>query len=490
MSAKRIVRKSPPTQAPASPPRPPDEPYAGVLIEDIPADPEVLNERNAGRRAGQRAATAPSLLVSAPTGGGKTTAVLSVNAVAWGPQPVVCVSSKGDICEDTIRQRARFGPVYLMDLSGGEVRESELRGVPVTRVQADPCALISTDDEALEMASLLMEVGELGAGPSAGGGGGDSATWQTLARRAFAAILQSAGYYEHPQRGLTWGGGARWAVDAVEMSALPEPKDDAEEAERRRDLDTPSWDTAYKRNSIQQGWHAKSLLSAQQLDPRQRDSIGINMRNGVSSWASRKVADHDHIAVPPFRPAMLAEHPGATLYIVAPLSGPAAPPAVAVLTMMVDFWRKRVGQLPPLLMVIDELANTAPLPRLENWVSETRGLGIRMCVAVQGTSQFARRWGSDGLRILRDLFPSVLLLPGAPEPELIERAAWHIGKRERGAASTGDDARVSQSREVTAIVEEDELMPRRRGEARLLITGGPGVKVRIPHMSDLKGLTV
>ncbi|GAB05020.1 TraM recognition domain-containing protein [Gordonia amarae] len=483
----RLGRKQ---QTPAQPPRPvppPDEPYAGLLIEDVPNDPHAVDERNAGRLAGQRAATGPHLLVTSVTGAGKSRSVLGVNVIGWGARPVVCVSSKGDLAELTIRQRAKVGPVYLMDLSGGEVRDSELQGVPVTRVQADPCALVHDDDSALQMAALLMEVGELGAG-NGSGSGGDSATWQTLARRPFAALLQASGYYTHPERGLTWGGGARWAVDAVENSSTDEPADEAEREAKRKDLDSPSWDVAYKRNLIQGSWHAKSLLSAQRLDPRQRDSIGINMRNGMSSWAERAISDHDPKKVPPFRPEMLAEHPGATLYIVAPLGGPGAPAATATITSMVDFWRKRVGALPSLLMVIDELPNTAPLPRLANWVGEARGLGIRLCVAVQGTSQFEPRWGSAGLRILRDTFPAILMLPGAPEPELIERAAWSAGKTQRGSSSLDSTARASQSRETTAAAEEAELVPKRRGQARLIIAGTPGVKVRVPDMSDLKGM--
>lgn len=476
----KVFKKAPGTASAAPTKRvpPPDEPYAGVLIENVPNDPDA-DEGNAGRRAGEIAATAPHLLVSARTGAGKSRSILSVNAIRWGSRPVVVVSSKGDLAELTIRQRSRFGPVYLMDLSG-EVRESELKDVPVVRVQADPCALIHDDDSALRMASLLMEVGGLGSGDGSGGGGGDSAFWQTLARRPLAALLRAAGWYDRPGRGPTWGGGARWAVDACEV---PQGPDDAAEG----DLDSANWDVAFRRSRFQDSWHANSLLAAQSLDPKQRDSIGINMRVALSAWTARAVADHDPKLVPAFTPSML-EEPGATLYIVAPLNGAAPPAATSVITSMVDHWRTRVGILPSLLMVIDELPSTTPLPRLANWVGEARGLGIRLCVAVQATSQFEPRWGTAGLKILRDIFPAILVLPGAPEKELFEQVASTIGQIERGTSQLDAHASASQGRDMQAAITAAELRPRRRGEGRLILGGMPGVRVSTPDMSDIAGM--
>jgi len=93
------------------------------------------------------------------------------------------------------------------------------------------------------------------------------------------------------------------------------------------------------------------------------------------------------------------------------------------------------------------------------------------------------------MRILRDIFPAILVLPGAPEDELFERAAKAAGKIERGTSSLDATARTSQGREVTAAVDEAELRPTRRGEGRLILGGMAGVRVRVPDMSDIKGLT-
>ncbi|MFT3661754.1 MAG: type IV secretory system conjugative DNA transfer family protein [Gordonia sp. (in: high G+C Gram-positive bacteria)] len=428
-----------------------DAPYAG-LVDGRPVD------------HGQ-----PHVLVSGRTGSGKSRTVLAPNIVMWGRRPVVCVSSKGDLAELTAPKRSTRGPCYLMDLSG-EVRDDELGGAPVTRVASDPTALITDDDSALELAALLLEVGSLGGGDK---GGGDS-FWQALAMRPLAAILQAAAGYLDPDTGdPVPGGGVRWALAACEN---PGGAGDDDEETDVVDLTTASWDVAILRCASIDSHHGDSLLAAKMLDPKQRDSIGINARVALGAWALRAVAGRGELA--PFRPEML-EAPGATLYIVSPLAGAAAPAASAALTSMVNHWRKRVGRLSPLLMVIDELPNTSPLPRLAAWIGEARGLGIRIVAAVQASSQFEPRWGSAGLKVLRDIFPAALILPGAPERELLEQAAWSVPAAERVTGSLGADGRASQSRDKVTAIEAAELLPREKGEGRLLLGGTPGHLVKL-----------
>lgn len=497
---------------PKAGPPPLDMPYAGLLRNDVPKAGPLFDETNVGRQRGEVALTAPHTLVSGRTSSGKTRTCLAPNIVLWGSRPVVALSSKGDLAELTIRQRARYGPVYLMDLSG-EVRASELKGVDVTPVVSDPCALIDDDDSALDMAALLLEVGALGGGDGSGGGG--DSFWSTLAMRPLAAILRAAGWYYSPDDGSpVWGGGISWALAACEdsgadLAAKPkkkkkkkkaEPDSDAEDADGGEDDDggedeaeepidhtTPNWDTAVIRCAIQECWHADSLRAAKKLDPAQRDSIGVNARVALSAWAKRAVAGQPDATA--FNPAML-EAPGASLYIVSPMTGAAAPAASAVLTSIVDHWRKRVGLLDAALFVLDELPNGAPLPRLANWVGEARGLGIRLVVGVQASSQFEPKWGSAGLKILRDIFPSVLILPGAPEKELCEAAAWAMPLDERGTSSNDASGKASQSHEKYETIAGQELLPptrqpNARQAGRLLISGRQGVLVDLPDISEM-----
>src|SRR5699024_10288843 len=104
----------------------------------------------------------------------------------------------------------------------------------------------------------------------------------------------------------------------------------------------------------------------------------------------------------------------------------------------------------------DELPNTSPLPRLANWIGEARGLNLRIVAAVQATSQFEPRWGSAGLKILRDIFPAALILPGAPERELLEQAAWSVPAEERATASLDASGKSSHSRDRVSAIDAAE----------------------------------
>ena len=414
----------------------------------------------------------PHLLVSGRTGSSKTRSVLAVQVASWGPRPVVAVSSKGDIARMTAERRNKLGPCYLMDLAG-EVSDATCARLGLTRVASDPCALITDDDSAIELAALLQEVGTVGAGDGKGGG---DAFWMSLAEETLAGLLTAAGWWVDPATGEDrWGGGIAWARRAARNIGNAAPGTDDEDAPL--DFDTPSWDTAALRCATVDSIWGESIVNDKLLDSRQRDSIAINLRVATKAWGLRKVSGrgrNSHARYRPFTPDMLTG--AGTLYITSPLSGTAAPAATATLTFIVNHWRDlhRDGEPDPgdvLLMVVDECPSTAPLPRLRAWIADLRSYGVRLVAACQASSQFGPREGEMGLRIIRDTMPGILILPGAPEREILEYASWATLPEERVAASTGADGRVSHSRDRIAGMEGSELLPRTKGEA-LLIVGG------------------
>ncbi|WP_299487233.1 type IV secretory system conjugative DNA transfer family protein [uncultured Gordonia sp.] len=463
---RRVVKKesAEPQRAPL-----PDEPYAGLI--DVAPGAIITSEANAGLSAGDVARTAPHLLVTGQTGGGKTRSVLGPNIIRWGSRPVVAMSSKGDMAELTIRKRAQHGPVYLMDLSG-EVRESELRGIDVTRVRCDPCAMITTDDEALDLADLLMETSD------GGEGGGDSQFWKNLARRRLAAFLRAGGTYPNADGEPTWGGGVAWALAACED--VGDVEDKGPDPDAPVDLVTPNWDVAARRCAMLSSSHTQSLLAAKKMDARQRDSIGINCQSALAPWALQSLAEN---SAPAFLPEML-EARGATLFLVSPMGGAAAPAASLVLVSIVNHWRKRVGKLRTILFVLDEFTNGSKIPakRALGWIGEGRSLGVRLCMAVQGTSQIALLWGEAATKVLREICPAILVLPGPLEKDLMDGAAWAALPEERVTASRDASGRVSQGREKLER-SAAELIPRRKGEGRLLLSGLEGVKVSLPDIA-------
>lgn len=158
-----------------------------------------------------------------------------------------------------------------------------------------------------------------------------------------------------------------------------------------------------------------------------------------------------------------------------------APLAAILRVSCIDFiskrWRSNQTEpvkLPRLLMVVDELCNTLPWPKLPTVVTESRAMGIHLLVAVQAASQFARRYGTDGMNELRDVFPASLLLVGAREKEMLEKAAWWYGESERQKVSTDHIGRQSQSSEKAETVTATDLLPRSKVEGRLLRGSRPG----------------
>jgi type IV secretion system protein VirD4 len=454
----------------------PEMHYAGSLREDQdPLDEGI----NAGRRKGEKALSGWHMLLAGLTGSGKGRRVIIPGILMWGDQPAIVMSAKGDLVEATIRKRAERGPVYLLDLSN-EVQEAELRGVDVTRVVSDPCVLVSSDDEAMMMSDLLQATAKVGAASGGGSDGGDS-TWENLAARPLAALIRAGGVLPHPHtQEPVSGGGVRWVLDAIDR--LPREKKDRDDPTdpEEQDLVTPNWPNAYLRaNSLLRSRHAGAFKAVMDMVPKQRDSVAINLRNALKAWSLDAVIGDDDAE--PFHPEML-EEPGATLYIVSPMDGSAAAAACAVIEQSIQWWRRSIARnLPTLGLFLDELAQCAPLPNLPAHVSVLRGYNVRLLAAVQNTTQLKRRY-KDAYEELLTTFPSVLIMPGTPEKDLLEQAAWFAGEDER-ATSSVQGGSVTHSAERTERVTSSELLPRKKGTARLLIGGQPGVLVDVPDVS-------
>lgn len=453
-----------------------DTVYAGILRED--QDP-LADHVNAGRSAGDLALCGPHMLLTGLTGQGKGRRVIMPGIIRWGNRPVIAMSTKGDLVEGTIRKRAQRGPVYLLDLSN-EVQPEELHGIDVTRVISDPCVLVHNDDEASQMADLLQATAKVSSGSGGSGGGGDN-FWENNAARPLAAFIR-AGSREirDPNTGQLLPGGITWVLDALDN---PPSDSDLENwsSEDVPDLVTPSWEAAYYRASLLGSRNAQALLGIAKQKAAQRDSMAMNGRVALKAWSLSTVAGNGNEA--PFVPAML-EQPGATLYIISPMDGGAASAACAVIEQTIEWWRRGISRkLPMLGMFLDELAQCAPLPKLAAHISVLRGYNVRMLVAVQSTKQFKRSHGEAGREELLDTFPSILILPGTPERELLEQASWMAGEDERVTSSTDAYGRASRSTERVARVTAADLLPRKKGTGRLLLGSHPGVLVDLPDIS-------
>lgn len=395
---------------------------------------------------GKPATTAPHLLVSGPSGVGKSRRVLGPGILMWRG-PVVAVSSKPDLIDLCLEKRLEWGGhglTYVLDLSG-EVPDSVLPD-GVEKVVVDPVALVTDDDDALDLASILMQSGAAGAGGGANQSGGDP-FWENISIAPLAALLRAAG-----ADGIAW---ARTAVGRLE----PDEDDDEDQA---------CWINAVGRLEDGSPMLAAELASAAKLDPKMRDSVMVTMKNSVAPWLRSTVAGDGRYRA--FTPDLLAR-PTSTLFVVAPATGVAAGAAVSCIDFISKRWRANQTErvkLPRLLMVVDELCNTMPWPKLPTVVTESRAMGIHLLCAVQATSQFSKRYGPEGMAELREVFPATLCLVGAPEKEMLEKAAWWYGQSERHKTSTDHLGRQSQSSDKAETLAATDLLPRSIDEGRLL----------------------
>jgi hypothetical protein len=105
-----------------------------------------------------------------------------------------------------------------------------------------------------------------------------------------------------------------------------------------------------------------------------------------------------------------------TLYLMTEGNADGAGPFVTALVDEIMHQARRASQLrdrerldPPLAMVLDEPANTAAMPNMPTYMSDSGGRGITLTLAPQGWSQMQRRWGTDGAK---EIWKSATLCPG------------------------------------------------------------------------------
>lgn len=418
---------------------------------------------------GKPAVTGPHLLVSGVSGSGKTRRVLAPAILMW-KGPVVAISSKPDLVDTTLTNRAQWGGAnhtYVLDLSGEVPAHVLPEGV--SKVVVDPTVLIENDDDAIDIANLLIQSGTAGA--MSGSIKSGDAFWDTIAISPLAAILRAASIISTDSIS-----GIDWARKAISKQVLKD--EDPEE--------TPSWELAVE--ILEDSIIGDKLVSAIALESKMRDSIAITMESALAPWMRSTVIGNGTEKV--FTPDLL-ENPGATLYIIAPATGIAAGAAVSVVDVISKRWRANQSEsvkLPHLLMVVDEATNTMPWPKLPVVVTESRAMGISLLIAVQATQQFSKRYGKEGMEELRSIFPSTLILVGAPEKIMLENAAWWSGKTERTKAMIDHQHRQGRTSERADNLEATDLLPRDMDHGRLLRGTRPGHVGTIPEAGLLVDL--
>jgi hypothetical protein len=428
-----------------------------VLVVVTTATPYCGFKRQADKRTGVQIyvpRTAAHVLVSAPTEDGKTRRILAPAAVLWGG-PAVVVSSKDDLLQYVLERR--WGPTALIDM-----RPIPMPVYPdgLNTFSYDPTVTTCTPHEALAVAETIMQGTTLTRGWGANHVR-DRGIWESRAVTPLAALLYAASPAGNSQ-GIEW---VLRAADNISPDFTNEP----------------GWHQAV---SICQGVEVLALGLRRMLemeDAELRDAVAVALRTALTPWLRATLAVTE--PAQKFDPRFL-DDPQATLFVLAPGDGTVANCAATLLDSLIRRWREKTANREPmerLLMVVDDLPNSAPIPKLPCLLAEGSGLGVNLVAAVQASSQFDTVYGKAYADELRDIFPATLIMYGAREPELLAAAERWSGLTTRHPESfSGLDGNTFIHSELGAGLRWQELLPRNRDEARVLVRGLLGSSVATP----------
>lgn len=339
-----------------------------------------------------------SVLVLGPTQSGKTSG-LAIPAILEWPGPVVATSVKSDLLNDTIEARRQRGDVWVYD-------------------------------------------------PSASVSGHDRSTWTPLAScDTWRGALRTANWMAHAARDRQLGENDFWYANAAKLLApllFAANIADLTIAEVVRWVDLQDIDEVTLLLRLSGVHDALSAATATwNRDDRTRSSIYTTAETVLAAYADPHVADSARTC--DVDPARLLDGGGHTLYISAPLheQGRLRPVfTTLVQTVLAAAYERAAakGRLdPPLLIVLDEAANIAPLRDLAQIASTASGLGIQLVTIWQDRAQIVHRYGDAAATVVNN-HRAKLLLSGVTDASTTTELVQIIGDTEVARDSTTIDA--------------------------------------------------
>jgi type IV secretion system protein VirD4 len=340
-----------------------------------------------------------SLLVVGPTRSGKTTQVAVPNICHWDG-PVLAASVKADLFYQTLGARKTKGPVITtgsLSVSGG---------VPCTW---SPMRASSNWDKAVACAELMTTC----ARPASSSG--DSDFWFSLARKLLAPLLLAA------------------SLLGEELSSVASWIDEAS-PERALEILTEAG-----------AWEALQWARASwSRDGRQLGSVLATAESVLAPFCDPSLASPSSRLTGELEPSSLLSQKGTLYVLMRPGSQRRLAPYVMALVRTVLNEAFSISQTnaapldPPLLVVLDEAAQLAPLPDLDEVAATAAGHGVLLLTIFQDLSQIRARWGDKWPTILNN-HQAKLFLGGATDPLTLEVASSMAGTEEVTSWSTTFD---------------------------------------------------
>ncbi len=366
----------------------------------------VLGRLGRRRVAAERS---QSVAVFGPTQSGKTTG-LAVPAILGWDGPVVAASVKRDLLDHTLAHRQRCGRVQVVDPAGTTGRAASIW---------TPLPAARTWPGARRAAAVLTEVGRAGDGSLA-----DADFWYATAARLLAPLLFAAALCDASMADVL-----HWVESGEEGEVLD----------------------VLERSGVDQAVDA--ARSAFGKEPRQRSSVATTVETLLEPFAAAGTAGWAAAAGSAAEPVDAAGLLGAsdTLYLCAPAHDQRrlAPLFVGVLRDVLDRAYDRVVRTgapldPPLLVVLDEAANLAPLADLDGLAATAAGHGVQLVTVWHDLAQLTARFGPRATTVVNN-HRAKLFLSGIADPPTLEYASRLIGDEEVHLPATTSGGRAGPS---------------------------------------------
>ncbi|MDA8296041.1 MAG: type IV secretory system conjugative DNA transfer family protein [Actinomycetota bacterium] len=413
---------------------------APLLVASAPVGRIVV-----GRVAGRLIAVERnhSLLVAGPTQSGKTSG-LAIPALLDWHGPAVAASVKSDLVRATSAARAARGRVFVYDPTG-------VSGVPGDTWS--PLADAVSWAGARRVAAALCSVAR------AGGGLEDGAFWYATAEKLLAPLLHAAAL-----AGASICDVVRW-VDTEEIDEV-----DAILAMGAGDAPRRAFGASARR------------------DERQRSSVYATTETILAAFADPLVlasasgSDIDPVSV-------VASGRSDTCYLVAPAHEQERlqPVFVTLLRSFLDAAfsesaRRGAPLDPPLLVVLDEAANIAPLANLDAVAATAAAHGVQLVTLWQDLAQVQARYGPRAATVVNN-HRAKLICSGVADPATLEHVRQLAGEQERWSESTSVDGEGRRSTtfspSTAALAPADAIRRLPLGEAMLLYGHLPPVRLKL-----------
>jgi type IV secretion system protein VirD4 len=310
------------------------------------------------------------------------------------PGAVIVTATRPDTLRATIEQRRGIGPVAVFDPQDISNSHDRLRWSPV-RGCVDPLT-------AILRARALVSGAKLS-------GLRDGEFWDAMAQAVVRCYLHAADLEGLPVRDVV-----SWVSRPADPTPVRILRTHAEAAE---------------------GW-AEELAAQAAADHRQRDSVWACVRRAFDSLADPRVMDScSPGAAEAFEADRFLDEHG-TLYLVgSPGTQLSVAPLVsALIEDVVECGRRRAarspgGRLdPPLLLLLDEAANIAPIPSLPSLLSDGGGSGITTVAVLQSLAQARGRWGDAHAETMWDAATIKVVLGGLAHAEDLNRISRLAGE--------------------------------------------------------------